>query len=71
MSSLPVQAVLGIPAFAVLVLALISSYRLGSRLNALASGLTFALQKNWKFVVVSMVVMSALVYGLYAGHTGG
>ena len=41
MSSLPVQAVLGIPALAVLILALISSYRLGSRLNALASGLTF------------------------------
>ena len=31
MSSLPVQAVLGIPALAVLVLALIPSYRLGSR----------------------------------------
>lgn len=41
MSSLPVQAVLGIPALAALLLALIPGWHLGARLNALASGLTF------------------------------
>jgi hydrogenase-4 component F len=41
MSALPVQAVLGIPALAVLVLAFIPGWHLGARLNALAAGLTF------------------------------
>jgi hydrogenase-4 component F len=38
---LPLEAVLGIPAAAIVILALVTSYHLGARLNALASGLTF------------------------------
>ena len=41
MSSLPVQGVLGIPAVALVLLALIPGWHLGARLNALAAGLTF------------------------------
>lgn len=41
MTALPLQAVLGIPAVAVALLALVPSYHAGARLNALASGTTF------------------------------
>jgi len=38
----PLDAILWIPAVAVVVLSLVSSYRLGAAINVLASGLTFA-----------------------------
>jgi uncharacterized membrane protein len=34
------------------------------------AGITFFVQRDWKFVMISFIVFSALVYGLYAGHTG-
>ena len=46
----PLDAVLSIPALAVVVLAFVGNYRLGAALNVLASGLTFAAGVSLLFV---------------------
>ncbi|HEY9791173.1 MAG TPA: DUF1634 domain-containing protein [Candidatus Obscuribacterales bacterium] len=40
-------------------------------LRVVASLLMFLREKDWKYVVVSLVVLSVLLYSLFAGQTGG
>jgi uncharacterized membrane protein len=40
-------------------------------LRVVASLFMFLREKDWKFVVVSLVVLCVLLYSLFAGHAGG
>ena len=40
-------------------------------LRVLAGGLMFFRQRDWKYVIVSLIVLSVLLYSLFAGHATG